>query len=196
VSARVPRLFALCVGLLLLAGCGTYRSARLGAIAPWPPAARRVAQRVELRLYGNLRDEGGALELGADELVLWREQARRAYAESGLFGEVSDRWSSGDLIAEIGFVIRTTSPRSPERILSALPYQRHDLIARTRFLDRDGHELGTVELSEGVRFYSLRALLPFLAPSASGNVVRQVVYDLHRATLRRALDQGLLAAHR
>jgi hypothetical protein len=182
------RLCSLLLACSALAACATYRTQRLGVIEPWPLQPSATLGGVSLRLYGNLRYEGGPAEMDLEQLVFWREQALRAYRESGIFRGVASGFAEGDLVAEIAFIVRTVAPRSQDA--GSLGSQQRDLIMRTRFRDREGRSLGSIDVSEAVRSYSATLLLPFA--SEQGAVVRQVVYDLHRATLKRALEQGML----
>jgi hypothetical protein len=179
--------------LLAFGACFSSRTQRLGAIEPWPLTAGERGAVVTLRVYGNQRYESGPAELTLDELGLCRDQALRAYRESGLFSSVQDGWDGEGLIAEVGFLMRTQAVKSQQWLATTLNVRRRELSMRTRFRDASGRALGQIEVSEVVRVDGYPLFLP-LGDSPSSSIMRQVIYDLHRATLRDALAKGILPA--
>jgi hypothetical protein len=179
---------------LAAAGCGVERTRRLGVIDPWPLRAAAGGPAIVLRLYGDQRFERGPAEVDPELLLLWRDQALRAYRESGLFSSVSDGWQGEGLIAEIGFLVSTRA-RETQRVFdrSTVSSRRSEFSVRTRFRSPSGRSLGeAIDLSEAVRVYTPLPVSRALGPSTSNRTVREVIYDLHRATLRTALAEGIL----
>jgi hypothetical protein len=187
------RVRAVLLAALAAAACGVERTQRVGRIEPWPLRAQASGPSVVLRVYGNQRFERGPAELDPGLLRLWRDQALRAYRESGLFASVEDGWEGDGLIAEIGFTVSTRA-RETSRVLdtSTLTSRRNDFAVRTRFRSRDGRSLGSIDHTEVVRIYTSLPLSTVVGPSPSNRTVREVIYDLNRATLRDALAQGIL----
>jgi hypothetical protein len=181
------------IACFALPACAAYRTEHLGAIAPWPPPQLAPpAPGIALRIYGNLREEAGPVEINSEQLALWRDAALRAYRESGLFREVVDGWEGEGLVAEIGFVVSEGKVGSWPTLFGTNGVQRNALYVSTQFRDAQGRVLGKVELSEAVRFFTARDFVPFLAARNSGRVVREVIYDLQRATLSKAIAEGFL----
>jgi hypothetical protein len=184
---------ALVVALVLALACAcvSERSRRLGSIEPWPPGERAGEPKaISLRIYGNLLLDGSASDLSVAELVRWRDGALQAYRESGLFSSVEVGWSETDWIAEIGFVVRARSPGKRALGRGEVESAQSELILRTRFRDRSGRSRGAIEVSEVLRSYSPIKYVGGYLPNRLQN---EVIYDLHRATLLRALGRGILA---
>jgi hypothetical protein len=192
VIAMRARSVAIALALVLVCACVSERSRRLGALEPWPPRSLPApTQSIALRVYGNLLLDGTASDLAAADLVLWRDEALRAYRESGIFTSVEAGWSQSDWVAEIGFIVRRKSPGKRAMGRSEVESAQSELILRTRFRDRSGRSRGSVEVSEVLRSYSP---VKYVGGYLPNRLQDDVIFDLHRATLLRALERGILKA--
>jgi hypothetical protein len=183
---------ALAVALLCcisLPACTWSRTQRLGPIDPWPPRIRiEQPASIALRIYGIARFEGTPADIEQQELMVWRDEALRAYRESGLFSSVDTPWRPAQIIAEIS-ISKSTSERklAPVAIVATIAYRQTGIVMRTRFRRPDGSLIRMIELSEDIR--SERFIEAPLKESEAS--LRAILYDLYRATLSKAAGGGV-----
>ena len=172
-----------------LAGCAWERTNRLGPIDPWPPLTSVEKPRsLALRIYGTWSFEGTPGEIEPRELSVWRDEALRAYADSQLFSNVAATWEPTDIVAEVSITKSAGGLKGIPLILGSLAYRQTDIEMRTRFRRADGTLLRLVELSEAIRTFNI-----LIRPGReSEDSLREILYDLHRATLSQAARGGML----
>jgi hypothetical protein len=186
------RVLALAIATTLaLPACAWSRTQRLGAIDPWPPRIRiESPPSVALRIYGISRFEGTPGDLEQAELGVWRDEALRAYRESGLFSRVETTWQPSQVIAEVSISKSTGEQKLlPVFILATLLYRQTGIVMRTRFRRGDGSLIRMIELSEDIR--TERFLVAPLKESEES--LRAILYDLYRATLSQAAGRSVFA---
>jgi hypothetical protein len=180
--------FGLAVALAL-AGCAWERTNRLGPIDPWPPLRSVEKPRsLALRIYGTRSFEGTPVEVEPRELSVWRDEALRAYSDSQLFSNVAATWEPTDIVAEVSITKSAAGLKGIPLIVGSLTYRQTDIEMRTRFRRADGTLLRLVELSEAIRTFNV-----LIGPDGeSEDSLREILYDLHRATLSQAARGGVL----
>lgn len=127
-----------------------------------------------------------------------REQAVKAYLDSGLFSSVIMDGAPADLHADIAVLEAGSDGFSWSAAVSAITftmipgYVAQDLATRTSYRDRQSKEVGTIEKREGMGFwiqFFLLFAMPFVdSPTAKLSAAQ---YDMHRATIEDAHRKGL-----
>lgn len=127
-----------------------------------------------------------------------REQAIKAYLDSGLFSSVIMDGAPADLHADIAVLEAGNDGFSWSAAVSAITftmipgYVAQDLATRTSYRDRQSKEVGTIEKREGMGFwiqFFLLFAMPFVdSPTAKLSAAQ---YDMHRATIEDAHRKGL-----
>jgi len=137
----------------------------------------------------------GTSEVGQNDS---REQAIKAYLDSGLFSSVTTNDVPADLHADIAVLEVGDDGLSWSAAISAITFTMvpgfiaQDLATRTSYRDRLAKEIGTIEQREGLGFwiqFFLVFAMPFTdSPTAKINAAQ---YDMHRATIEDAHRKGL-----
>ena len=141
------------------------------------------------------KEGAGANEVGRSDS---REQAVKAYTDSGLFSSVITTDAPADLHADIAIFEKGDDGLSWSAAVSAITFTMipgfvaQDLAARTSYRDRQAKEIGVIEKSEGLGFwiqFFLVFAMPFVeSPTATLDAAQ---YDMHRATVEDAHRKGL-----
>ncbi|SPP63542.1 hypothetical protein NITLEN_10628 [Nitrospira lenta] len=127
-----------------------------------------------------------------------REQAIKAYLDSGLFSSVITNGAPADLHADIAVREAVDDGLSWSAAVSAITftlipgYVAQDLALRTSYKDRQMIETGAIEKREGMGFwiqFFLMFAMPFVDSPAAKLSAAQ--YDMHRVTIEDAHRKGL-----
>ncbi|MDO9118584.1 MAG: hypothetical protein Q7U39_11545 [Nitrospira sp.] len=127
-----------------------------------------------------------------------REQAVKAYLDSGVFSSVIMNGAPADLHADIAVIEAGDEGLSWSAALSAITftmipgYVAQDLATRTSYRDRQSKEVGTIEKRQGMGFW-IQFFLLFAMPFADSPAAKlsAAQYDMHRATIEDAHQKGL-----
>ncbi len=127
-----------------------------------------------------------------------REQAVKAYLDSGLFSSVIMNDAPADLSADIAVLEAGDEGLSWSAAISAITftmipgYVAQDLAMRTSYRDRQSKEVGVIGTRQGMGFwiqFFLMFAMPFAdSPAAKLNAAQ---YDMHRATIEDAHQKGI-----
>ncbi len=127
-----------------------------------------------------------------------REQAVKAYLDSGLFSSVIMNGAPADLHADIAVIETGDDGLSWSAAVSAITftmipgYVAQDLATRTSYRDRQLKEVGAIEKRQGMGFW-IQFFLLFAMPFADSPAAKlsAAQYDMHRATIEDAHQKGL-----
>lgn len=127
-----------------------------------------------------------------------REQAVKAYLDSGLFSSVIMNGAPADLHADIAVLEAGEDGISWSAAVSAITftmipgYVAQDLATQTSYRDRQSKEIGTIEKRERMGFW-IQFFLLFAMPFADSPTAKlsAAQYDMHRATIEDAHQKGL-----
>jgi hypothetical protein len=184
----------------LLTGCIAVRGGDL-TVSPQFPLVNGVSSKsVVLSISGNVGSEDSTTPTHPQALQLIEGQAQRAYMDSTLFSHVSVTKEPGDILAEIhvredgsealAFLSGFISGFS----MGIIPgYANATLTMDTVFKNQFGNEIGSIKKSESVSIW-IQLFLVFAMPfkEEPKHVIRDIYYDLNRATLEQALKEGFL----
>ena len=135
---------------------------------------------------------------GNEELGDSREQAVKAYLDSGLFSSVVVNGASADLYADIAVLEAGDDGLSWSAAVSAVTftmipgYVAQDLATRTSYRDRQSKEVGVIEKRQKMGFW-IQFFLLFAMPFSDSPAAKlsAAQYDMHRATIEDAHQKGL-----
>jgi hypothetical protein len=197
---RRPNVILILILLLsvVLCGCADFRGHQLPPISQWPPKSVEKGKSISILVDSKLEK---------DFVPVAREQAIRAYKESGLFSEVKTRLSEIDpsdteLKAEIDFYWETKSVITlpvdffldflsiVTIFISPFP-EGHKITMVTTIKDKKGNILGKYEKSENY-YVIMEALLiipEIVLPQST--VWKDLWYDLNRSVINEIHAQGI-----
>ena len=127
-----------------------------------------------------------------------REQAVKAYLDSGLFSSVIMNDAPADLHADIAVLEAGDDGLSWSAAISAITftmipgYVAQDLSMRTSYRDPQSKEVGAIEKRQGMGFW-IQFFLLFAMPFADSPAEKlsAAQYDMHRATIEDAHQKGI-----
>ncbi|MEQ1626339.1 MAG: hypothetical protein ABL965_03015 [Nitrospira sp.] len=184
------------ITLVLLAmsisGCIMVRDGSPSVSAQQPPQSVQPAKK-SIALH-----VAGIGPQGKEGLGDSREQAVKAYLDSGLFSSVIMNGAPADLHADIAVLEAGDDGLSWSAAVSAITftmipgYVAQDLATRTSYRDRQSKEVGTIEKRQGMGFW-IQFFLLFAMPFADSPTAKlsAAQYDMHRATIEDAHRKGL-----
>ncbi|MEK7762273.1 MAG: hypothetical protein AAB433_11880 [Nitrospirota bacterium] len=182
--------------LVLLAmstsGCIMVRDGASSTSEPPPPQSVQSAKK-SIALH-----VAGIGPQGKEGLGDSREQAIKAYLDSGLFSSVITNGAPADLHADIAVLEAGDDGLSWSAAVSAITFTMipgfvaQDLATRTSYKDRQEKEIGTIEKREGMGFW-IQFFLVFAMPFTDSPTAKITAaqYDMHRATIEDAHRKGL-----
>jgi hypothetical protein len=181
----------------LSSGCASFRSGDLHPVNQWPLPNAGKGKSIDIALSGKSTFNGKEQPESLTLLRYWREQAEKAYQDSGLFSGVTTGNPDTDLRAEIE-ITDSTKRRIGLLYLAGLtlyllPSKGTDeLMVRTTIKGRDGAVIGTYEKTETINNW-VQLFLVFAAPFHSSNsVYEETFYDLNRSTIAELHAKGFL----
>jgi hypothetical protein len=141
--------------------------------------------------------EAGGQALGPDGAEDFREQAIKAYSESGLFSSVVTTGEQTDLHADITILGYGSDGLSWSGAISALTLTMipgvvsQDLVTNTTYRDRQPKVIGIIEKNARLGFW-IQFFLLFAMPFVDGpsTIMNETQYDMHRITIEEARSKG------
>jgi len=182
--------------VLLLVGSPGCVMVRDGNVKPplrWPPHAnQQVKKSIALHVI-----EAGGQAISPDTKGDFREQAVKAYSESGLFSSVVTTGEPTDLKADITSLESGSDGLSWSGALSALTLTMipgvvsQDLITNTTYRDRQQKVIGIIEKNARLGFW-IQFFLLFAMPFVDGpsTITNETQYDMHRITIEEGHSKG------
>jgi len=161
--------------------------------AQWPPHSNQQAKKsIALHVI-----EAGSQAIGPDGAEDFREQAVKAYSESGLFSSVVTTGEETDLHADITILGYGSDGLSWSGAISALTLTMipgvvsQDLVTNTTYRDRQPKVIGIIEKYARLGFW-IQFFLLFAMPFVDGpsTIMNETQYDLHRITIEEAHRKG------
>ncbi len=197
----MPRLVAVALLLAPLAGCCVaFRSAGPRRITPWPPGSPPEPEKmkaVSIDFNGLTGPTADDLLLPPRSQLIYRNASHWAYYRSGRFTHVRPEPAPAELHAEIRlYEEQARSPRFVRALnllsLGLVPaWERRDIVLVTTITDQRNRRLGRFrEAASVTTWHHLLLLLAFPFGPPPG-VAADTVYDLNRATIAEAYDQGI-----
>ncbi len=191
-------ILALLLAFVTLPGCMIVREGKVKPPTPWPPAQTQDKKSLAISVAGVQNPKGAHQAPRVDVIDAAREQALKAYSESGLFSSVVLSDEPTDLRADIGVIEDGTEGMGFSGYLSALTftlvpgYVSEKVLVRTSVSDRTKRVVGMVEKEEQQGFW-IQFFLLFTMPftSSSNDVAESLFYDVHRSTIDEAHSKGL-----
>ena len=188
---------AMVLGLSCVWGCAAWRAGQLSPVSPWPPSPAASKPSISVALSGQAIVNGSEQEVNSRFLDIWREQALKAYQDSGLFSSVATGLGDTDLRAEVKVLDRGDANLALALLsgftMTMIPSRTTDeFIVRTAIKDRGGNTLGTFEKQEAISTW-IQLFMVFAMPgNFPGSVAKQTLYDLNRATINEARAKKVL----
>jgi len=161
--------------------------------AQWPPHSNQQAKKsIALHVI-----EAGSQAISPDGAEDFREQAVKAYSESGLFSSVVTTGEPTDLHADITILGYGSDGLSWSGAISALTLTMipgvvsQDLVTNTTYRDRQPKVIGIIEKYARLGFW-IQFFLLFAMPFVDGpsTIMNETQYDLHRITIEEAHRKG------
>lgn len=196
---KIFHLLPILLASYCLGGCMMVRGETLELPKQWPPEKPSAMKSIILSTKGQFQSGSASPQQTTPQAIqLIEGQAQKAYSESALFKQVSLTSPESDLRAEItvtekgnqalagisGFICGFTMFVVPG-------YASATMDMETVFIDVSGRELGKIQKSESISFWMqlfLIAAMPF--KDSPKTVIRDLYYDLNRATLEDAHTKG------
>jgi hypothetical protein len=183
----------LCIASMF-SGCIMMRGGNLEQPAIWPIQKEAGAKSIRIKINEDRMNENFST---GDPTV--KTQALKAYTDSGLFRRIGTAGDPWDITAEVA--LSGLEPRTNGflRIFNGISLTLiPDRIAysptmTTTFRDQEGKVIATIQKSEDVSLWIELFLLfgmPFV--DGPGRKIESVYYDLHRATISQAHEQGTI----
>jgi len=175
------------------AGCVMTRDGDVKPPAQWPPHSNQQAKKsIALHVI-----EAGSQAISPDGAEDFREQAVKAYSESGLFSSVVTTGEETDLHADITILGYGSDGLSWSGAISALTLTMipgvvsQDLVTNTTYRDRQPKVIGIIEKYARLGFW-IQFFLLFAMPFVDGpsTIMNETQYDLHRSTIEEAHRKG------
>jgi hypothetical protein len=175
------------------AGCVMTRDGDVKPPAQWPPHSNQQAKKsIALHVI-----EAGSQAISPDGAEDFREQAVKAYSESGLFSSVVTTGEETDLHADITILGYGSDGLSWSGAISALTLTMipgvvsQDLVTNTTYRDRQPKVIGIIEKYARLGFW-IQFFLLFAMPFVDGpsTIMNETQYDLHRITIEEAHRKG------
>jgi hypothetical protein len=175
------------------AGCVMTRDGDVKPPAQWPPHSNQQAKKsIALHVI-----EAGSQAISPDGAEDFREQAVKAYSESGLFSSVVTTGEETDLHADITILGYGSDGLSWSGAISALTLTMipgvvsQDLVTNTTYRDRQPKVIGIIEKYARLGFW-IQFFLLFAMPFVDGpsTIMNETQYDLHRITIEEAHHKG------
>jgi hypothetical protein len=175
------------------AGCVMTRDGDVKPPAQWPPHSNQQAKKsIALHVI-----EAGSQAISPDGAEDFREQAVKAYSESGLFSSVVTTGEPTDLHADITILGYGGDGLSWSGAISALTLTMipgvvsQDLVTNTTYRDRQPKVIGIIEKYARLGFW-IQFFLLFAMPFVDGpsTIMNETQYDLHRITIEEAHRKG------
>jgi hypothetical protein len=189
---------ALTLLILILPGCLMVREGKVKPPVPWPPQTQQGKKSIGLSVSGVANPRGAHQMPRTEAIETAREQAVKAYLESGLFSSVVTTDDPTDLRADIALIEDGSDGMGVWAYLSALTftmipgYVSEDLIVNTSFSDRSKKVIDTIEKKEQMGFW-IQFFLLFTMPftDSSSETSQATYYDIHRAIIQDAHNRGV-----
>ena len=190
------------ISIFLLASCASFRGGKLGDIdGKWPPKTE-AKKTIVYTIHGKSKNQatGKFMDTPPNVLKAFQVELEAAYNDSGLFSsmhEATGDTGNADLYADVEFKNDGSGSMLLAMISGAtflvVPAYANDVfIVKTTFKDHDGKVLAEVEKKENVFTWFQIIMLP-LTPFAFPTVkAKSAQYDICRATLLAAHDNGSL----
>lgn len=189
------RLTMLALVLLLVGspGCVMVRDGNVKPPLRWPPHSnQQVKKSIALHVI-----EAGGQAISPDAAGDFREQAVKAYSESGLFSSVVTTGEPTDLQADITSLGSGSDGLSWSGALSALTLTMipgvvsQDLVTNTTYRDRQQKVIGIIEKNAKLGFW-IQFFLLFAMPFVDGpsTITNETQYDMHRITIEEGHSKG------
>lgn len=175
------------------AGCVMTRDGDVKPPAQWPPHSNQQAKKsIALHVI-----EAGSQAISPDGAEDFREQAIKAYSESGLFSSVVTTGEQTDLHADITILGYGSDGLSWSGAISALTLTMipgvvsQDLVTNTTYRDRQPKVIGIIEKNARLGFW-IQFFLLFAMPFVDGpsTIMNETQYDMHRITIEEAHSKG------
>jgi hypothetical protein len=182
--------------VLLLVGSPGCVMVRDGNVKPplrWPPHSnQQVKKSIALHVI-----EAGRQAITPDTAEDFREQAVKAYSESGLFSSVVTTGESADVQADITILESGGDGLSWSGAISALTLTMipgvvsQDLVVNSTYKDRQQKFIGIIEKYERLGFW-IQFFLLFAMPFVDGpsTITNETQYDMHRITIEEGHSKG------
>jgi hypothetical protein len=189
---------ALIGAFVFTSGCMIVRDGKVRPPAKWPPQPTMEKKSLGISVAGAADARGTNHTPRPETIEIAREQALRAYTESGLFSSVAVTDEPTDLRADISVIEDGNDGIGVFGFLSALTftmipaYVSEDVIVRTSVSDRTKKVVGTVDKREQ-QGYWMQFFLLFTMPftDSARDVSQSLFYDVHRSTIEQAHGQGV-----
>ncbi|HEX6532854.1 MAG TPA: hypothetical protein VF019_09525 [Nitrospira sp.] len=184
----------------LLTSCIAVRGDDIKIDSKWPLEGVIATKSVSLSVTGNFSSGTSTEPTNPRAMQLIEGQAQKAYMDSALFSQVSLAKEQSDLKAEV----RVTEEGSKALAgisgfisgfsMGLIPgYVHATLTMETVFKNQAGSEIGSIKKSESVSLWiQLFLVLAMPFKDNPNHVIRDIYYDLNRATLDQALKDGFL----
>ncbi|HKQ35905.1 MAG TPA: hypothetical protein VJT11_11415 [Nitrospiraceae bacterium] len=186
IRRRIIFVLVVWMSLSSFGGCASFRWGDTEPPASWPLSKGQGKQSISLLLIG-----------ASPYIEGLEESAAKAYKESGLFSDVKTRASETDLRAEVDVSMsRSETSESdvyvPVLTLFLFPIiQRNEIVLRTTLKNKEGQELGVVEKKDGYTELDGLLMIFFMPFKWPNTIESNLLYDLNRATISQANDEGL-----
>lgn len=204
-TPRINPVQVLSVLLLILPalGCVAFRADDMTSIASWPPPESLGKKTINIVVTGAHLFNGQPFpsdeKQKTEDFVRkrWEAPISQAYFESGYFSEIKAANPDVDVYADVKILEREEGSEVWAFIsgftMTVIPCRAtQEFVVQTTFKDREGKVLGTIEKSEKSPFW-FQLFLVFAMPTNSmGQVWKDIVSDLNRATILEAHDKGFL----
>jgi hypothetical protein len=174
-------------------GCVMVRDGNVNPPLRWPlHSSQQVKKSIALHVI-----EAGSPAISPDGAEDFREQAVKAYSESGLFSSVVTTGEPTDLHADITILEKGSDGLSWSGAISALTLTMipgvvsQDLVTNTTYRDRQPKVIGIIEKNARLGFW-IQFFLLFAMPFVDGpsTVMNETQYDMHRITIEEAHNKG------
>ncbi|HEU4686160.1 MAG TPA: hypothetical protein VFS39_16755 [Nitrospira sp.] len=173
------------------------REGKVKAPSPWPPQQTQEKKSIGITVAGVPNPSGAHQMPRMEAIEAVRNQALRAYSESGLFSSVVNSDEPTDLRADIAVIEDGSEGIGWSGYLSALTftlfpgYVSENIILRTNFAGRDKKVIESIEKKEELGFW-IELFLLFVMPfvDSPSTVAQSAYYDINRATIQEAHSRG------
>jgi hypothetical protein len=181
----------------LSSGCASFRTGDLHHISHIPPVNEEKGKSICIIVSNESTLNGKKQPDSLTSLRYLRDQAAKAYQDSGIFSEVITGNSDTDLKAEIE-IKDSNRRRIGVTYLAGLTFfllptkGTDELIVKTTIKNKDGNTIAMYEKSETITTWVhlfLVIAMPFHAP---GTVYEETLSDLNRSTIVELHSKGFL----
>ena len=184
IRRRIIFVLVVWMSLSSFGGCAAFRWGDTEPPASWPLSKGPGKQSISLLLTG-----------ASPYIEGLEESAAKAYKESGLFSDVKTHASETDLRAEVDVIVGRSANSDvliAQLTLFLFPLiQRNEVVIRTTLKNKEGQELGVVEKKDGYTELDGLLMIFFMPFKWPDSIESNLLYDLNRATISQANDEGL-----